>query len=152
MIMFEAIAVSVGLLLVVSHPIERVPVPPGVLLGIAAGLGFGNSDVSNKALSGELDSGFGGLLSPDDAQPLDAVRDEEAVNHGVEPLQRAHAGLLGRPAQHHDRDVRLIALGAPLVGILERLAALSERPLALERLRSDAALLCIDRPAHGTIA
>ena len=36
----------------------------GVLLGIAAGLGFGISDVAIKALSGDLDSGPVGLLSP----------------------------------------------------------------------------------------
>ena len=64
MIVFEGIAVGVGLLLVLSHLIERVPVQRGVLLGIAAGLGFGISDVAIKALSGELDSGPVGLLSP----------------------------------------------------------------------------------------
>ena len=64
MIIFEAIAVGVGVLLVVSHLIERIPVAPGVLLGIAAGLGFGISDVAIKALSGDLDSGPAGLLSP----------------------------------------------------------------------------------------
>jgi hypothetical protein len=35
-----------------------------VLLGIAAGLGFGISDVAVKALSGDLESGPSGLLSP----------------------------------------------------------------------------------------
>ena len=64
MIVFEGIAVGVGLILVFSHLIERVPVPPGVLLGIAAGLGFGISDVAIKALSGDLESGPVGLLSP----------------------------------------------------------------------------------------
>ena len=64
MIIFEAIAVGVGVLLVVSHLIERIPVAPGVLLGIAAGLGYGISDVAIKALSGDLDSGPAGLLSP----------------------------------------------------------------------------------------
>jgi drug/metabolite transporter (DMT)-like permease len=64
MIIFEGIAVCVGLLLVVSHLIERIPVQRGVLLGIAAGLGFGISDVAIKALSGDLDSGPVGLLSP----------------------------------------------------------------------------------------
>jgi drug/metabolite transporter (DMT)-like permease len=64
MIVFEAIAVSVGVLLVLSHLIERIPVQRGVLLGIAAGLGFGISDVAIKALSGDLDSGPVGLLSP----------------------------------------------------------------------------------------
>jgi multidrug transporter EmrE-like cation transporter len=64
MIVFESIAVSVGLLLMLSHLIERIPVQPGVLLGIAAGLGFGISDVAIKALSGDLESGPAGLLSP----------------------------------------------------------------------------------------
>jgi drug/metabolite transporter (DMT)-like permease len=64
MIIFESIAVGVGLILVLSHLIERMPVQRGVLLGIAAGLGFGISDVAIKALSGDLDSGPVGLLSP----------------------------------------------------------------------------------------
>jgi drug/metabolite transporter (DMT)-like permease len=64
MITFEGIAVCVGLLVVVSHLIERIPAQRGVLLGIAAGLGFGISDVAIKALSGDLDSGPAGLLSP----------------------------------------------------------------------------------------
>jgi drug/metabolite transporter (DMT)-like permease len=64
MIVFEGIAVGIGGLLVVSHWIERIPVQRGVLLGIAAGLGFGISDVAIKALSGDLDSGPIGLLSP----------------------------------------------------------------------------------------
>ena len=64
MIVFESIAVGLGLLLVVSHLIDRIPVQRGVLLGIAAGLGFGISDVAIKALSGDLDSGLVGLLSP----------------------------------------------------------------------------------------
>jgi drug/metabolite transporter (DMT)-like permease len=64
MIVFEGIAVCVGVLLVVSHLIERIPVQRGVLLGIAGGLGFGISDVAIKALSGDLGSGPVGLLSP----------------------------------------------------------------------------------------
>jgi drug/metabolite transporter (DMT)-like permease len=64
MIVFEGIAVGIGVLLVVSHVIERIPIQRGVLLGIAGGLGFGISDVAIKALSGDLDSGPVGLLSP----------------------------------------------------------------------------------------
>jgi drug/metabolite transporter (DMT)-like permease len=64
MIVFEGIAVGVGLLLVLSHLIERIPVQRGVLLGVAAGLGFGIADVAIKALSGDLGSGPIGLLSP----------------------------------------------------------------------------------------
>jgi drug/metabolite transporter (DMT)-like permease len=64
MIVFEGVAVGIGVMLVISHLIERIPVQRGVLLGIAGGLGFGISDVAIKALSGDLDSGPGGLLSP----------------------------------------------------------------------------------------
>ena len=64
MIAFEGIAVCVGLLLFLSHVMDRIPGRRGVALGIAAGLGFGISDVAIKALSGDLDSGPGGLLSP----------------------------------------------------------------------------------------
>ncbi|MDP9187724.1 MAG: hypothetical protein M3O25_00565, partial [Actinomycetota bacterium] len=64
MIVFEGIAVGVGLLLVISHLIDRISVQRGVLLGVAAGLGFGISDVAIKALSGDLGSGPVGLLSP----------------------------------------------------------------------------------------
>jgi len=64
MIVFEGIAVAVGVILVSSHLIERIRAQPGILLGIAAGLGFGISDVAIKALSGDLDSGPIGLLSP----------------------------------------------------------------------------------------
>jgi len=64
MIVFEGVAVGVGVLLVLSHLAERIPAQRGVLLGVAAGLGFGISDVAIKALSGDLDSGPVGLLSP----------------------------------------------------------------------------------------
>ena len=64
MITFEAIAVCVGVVLVVFHVGEHLPVQRGVLLGVAAGLGFGISDVAIKALSGDLSDGPAGLLSP----------------------------------------------------------------------------------------
>ncbi|MEJ7715022.1 MAG: hypothetical protein WKF40_04665 [Thermoleophilaceae bacterium] len=64
MIVFESLAVGLGLVLILSHLIDRIPVQRGVLLGIAAGLGFGISDVAIKALSGDLDAGLIGLLSP----------------------------------------------------------------------------------------
>jgi multidrug transporter EmrE-like cation transporter len=63
MIIFEGIAVALGVLLVVSHLLERIRPRPGVLLGVAAGLGFGISDVAVKALSGDLGSRPIGLLS-----------------------------------------------------------------------------------------
>jgi drug/metabolite transporter (DMT)-like permease len=64
MIIFEGIAVCLGVLLIFSYLIERIQAQPGVLLGIAAGFGFGISDVAVKALSGDLDGGPVGLLSP----------------------------------------------------------------------------------------
>jgi multidrug transporter EmrE-like cation transporter len=64
MIIFESIAIGLGAILVASHLIDRIPVQRGVLLGIAAGLGFGISDVAIKALSGDLGGGPSGLLSP----------------------------------------------------------------------------------------
>jgi drug/metabolite transporter (DMT)-like permease len=64
MILFEGIAGCIGLFLVLSHLSERIPGQRGVLLGIAAGLGFGISDVAIKALSRDLDGGPVGLLSP----------------------------------------------------------------------------------------
>jgi multidrug transporter EmrE-like cation transporter len=64
MIIFEGIAICIGVLLVVVHAADRMPVQRGVLLGMAAGLGFGISDVAIKALSGHLDTGLSGLLSP----------------------------------------------------------------------------------------
>ncbi len=64
MIIFEGAAVCVCALLIVSHLVERIPAQRGVLLGVAAGLGFGISDVAIKALSGDLGRGLIGLLSP----------------------------------------------------------------------------------------
>ncbi len=64
MIVFEGIAILAGVLLVASHAIQRIPVQQGLLLGMAAGLGFGISDVAIKALSGDLADGPLGLLSP----------------------------------------------------------------------------------------
>jgi drug/metabolite transporter (DMT)-like permease len=64
MIVFEGIAICVGVLLMVSHLIDRIPAQRGVLLAIAAGLGFGISNVAIKALSGDLDGGVAGFLSP----------------------------------------------------------------------------------------
>jgi drug/metabolite transporter (DMT)-like permease len=64
MVIFEGVAVGAGLLLVFSHLVERIRAHPGVLLGVAAGLGFGISDVAIKALSGSLDRVPIGILSP----------------------------------------------------------------------------------------
>ncbi len=58
LILFEGAAVGLGLLLILSHRINRLRVQQGVLLGAAAGLGFGISDVAIKAISGDV---LGGL-------------------------------------------------------------------------------------------
>lgn len=62
-IVFEGGALALGLLLVFSHRVPRLRAQRGVLLGAAAGMGFGVSDVSVKALSGDIDSGLLGLMS-----------------------------------------------------------------------------------------
>ena len=64
MIIFEGVAIAFGMLLIFSGRVERVRAQYGVLLGAAAGLGFGISDVAIKALSGDLESGIGALVSP----------------------------------------------------------------------------------------
>ena len=64
LILFEGGGIALGLLLIFSHRIERVRAQHGVLLGAAAGLGFGISDVAIKALSDDLEAGIAGLLSP----------------------------------------------------------------------------------------
>jgi multidrug transporter EmrE-like cation transporter len=46
LILFEGTAISLGLALVFSHATNRVRMQEGVLLGAAAGLGFGISDVA----------------------------------------------------------------------------------------------------------
>jgi hypothetical protein len=63
MIIFEGIAVGVGLLLVFSHLIERIRAQPGVLLGVAAGLGFGISDVAIKGSPDVSVGRVGGALT-----------------------------------------------------------------------------------------
>ncbi len=63
MILFESGALALGLLFVFSHRMPRLRAQRGVLLGAAAGMGFGISDVAVKALSGDLDSGLPALVS-----------------------------------------------------------------------------------------
>jgi hypothetical protein len=64
LILFEGGCIAAGLLLIFSHHLERARAQRGVLLGAAAGLGFGISDVAIKALTDDLESGIVGLLSP----------------------------------------------------------------------------------------
>jgi len=58
LVLFEGAAIALGLLLVLSHRVERVRGQQGVLLGAAAGLAFGVSDVAVKVVSGDV---LGGL-------------------------------------------------------------------------------------------
>jgi multidrug transporter EmrE-like cation transporter len=62
LVLFESAAILCGLLLIFSHRIERMRAQHGVLLGAAAGLGFGVSDVAIKALSGGVMSNLPWLL------------------------------------------------------------------------------------------
>jgi drug/metabolite transporter (DMT)-like permease len=65
MIAFEAGLLMVGLLLVMSHKLGARHEHHGVLLGVAAGILFGVSDVAIKALTGAIGhSGILGLVSP----------------------------------------------------------------------------------------
>lgn len=52
LLLFEGAAMAVGVACIFSHRIERMKAQRGVLLGLAAGLGFGISDVAVKAASG----------------------------------------------------------------------------------------------------
>jgi len=64
MIAFEASLLAVGAVLVFSPGLGN-PQHHGVLLGVAAGILFGVSDVAIKALTGTVgDSGIAGLISP----------------------------------------------------------------------------------------
>jgi len=58
LVLFESAAVLVGLLLIFSHRIERMRGQRATLLGAAAGLGFGVSDVAIKALSADVWAGL----------------------------------------------------------------------------------------------
>ena len=65
MIVFEAGLLTVGMLLVLSPQLGARHEHHGILMGAAAGILFGVSDVAIKALTGGVGSeGLGGLLSP----------------------------------------------------------------------------------------
>jgi drug/metabolite transporter (DMT)-like permease len=65
MVAFEAGLLAVGVLLVLSPKFGANHEHHGVLLGVAAGVLFGVSDVAIKALTGTVgDTGLAGLLSP----------------------------------------------------------------------------------------
>jgi drug/metabolite transporter (DMT)-like permease len=64
MIAFEAAMITLGALLLLSHRVERVRHRRGVMLGAAAGILFGVSDVSIKALTGTVPCDPLSIISP----------------------------------------------------------------------------------------
>jgi drug/metabolite transporter (DMT)-like permease len=64
MIGFEGGMILLGTLLVLSHRVERIRHRHGVLLGAAAGILFGVSDVSIKALTGTVPGNLLAIVSP----------------------------------------------------------------------------------------
>jgi drug/metabolite transporter (DMT)-like permease len=64
MVAFEGGMIILGSLLVLSHRVERVRHRRGVLLGAAAGILFGVSDVAIKALAGTVPSDLMAIVSP----------------------------------------------------------------------------------------
>src|SRR4051812_43805566 len=64
MIAFEAGMITLGALLLLSHRVERVRHQRGILLGAAAGILFGVSDVAIKALTGTVPGDMLAILSP----------------------------------------------------------------------------------------
>jgi drug/metabolite transporter (DMT)-like permease len=64
MIAFEGAMICIGTLLLLSHRVERIRHQHGVLLGAAAGILFGVSDVSIKALTGTVPGDLLAIISP----------------------------------------------------------------------------------------
>jgi drug/metabolite transporter (DMT)-like permease len=64
MIAFEGGMIVVGTLLLLSHRVERIKHRHGVLLGAAAGILFGVSDISIKALTGTVPGDLLSIVSP----------------------------------------------------------------------------------------
>ena len=64
MVAFEGGMIFIGTLLLLSHRVERIRHRHGVLLGAAAGILFGVSDVSIKALTGTVPGDVFAILSP----------------------------------------------------------------------------------------
>jgi drug/metabolite transporter (DMT)-like permease len=64
MIAFEGAMIFIGTLLVLSHRLERIRHRHGVLLGAAAGILFGVSDISLKALTGTVPGDLLSIISP----------------------------------------------------------------------------------------
>ena len=72
MVAFEAGMITLGALLLLSHRVERVRHRRGVMLGAAAGILFGVSDVSIKALTGTVPGDLLSIVSPWTAVALTA--------------------------------------------------------------------------------
>jgi drug/metabolite transporter (DMT)-like permease len=64
MIAFEGAMIVIGTLLVLSHRVEQLRHRHGVLLGAAAGILFGVSDISIKALTGTVPGDLLAIFSP----------------------------------------------------------------------------------------
>jgi drug/metabolite transporter (DMT)-like permease len=64
MVAFEGAMIFIGTLLLLSHRVERIRHQHGVLLGAAAGILFGVSDVSIKALTGTVPGDLLSIVSP----------------------------------------------------------------------------------------
>jgi drug/metabolite transporter (DMT)-like permease len=64
MIAFEGGMIVIGMLLVLSHRVERIRHRHGVLLGAAAGILFGVSDIAIKALTGTVPGDLLSIVSP----------------------------------------------------------------------------------------
>src|SRR5437016_1550133 len=64
MVAFEGAMIFIGTLLVLSHRVERIRHQHGALLGAAAGILFGVSDVSIKALTGTVPGDVLSIISP----------------------------------------------------------------------------------------
>jgi drug/metabolite transporter (DMT)-like permease len=64
MIAFEGGMILIGTLLLLSHRVERISHRHGVLLGAAAGILFGVSDISIKALTGTVPGDLLSIISP----------------------------------------------------------------------------------------
>src|SRR6187200_2510988 len=64
MIAFEGAMIMIGTLLMLSHRVERIRDQHGVLLGASAGILFGVSDISIKALTGTVPGDVLSIISP----------------------------------------------------------------------------------------
>jgi drug/metabolite transporter (DMT)-like permease len=64
MVAFEGAMILIGTLLLLSHRVERMRHRHGVMLGAAAGILFGVSDVSIKALTGTVPGDVLSIVSP----------------------------------------------------------------------------------------